>query len=291
MKKRVSGLILLAALFFVLLPGPARAADYEAERLDDGSVRVVNSDTDEVLATLSLRLGTVNQEIAVKGSLIYFTGYVNADNSYSNSLYAYNYKTKKQVQLKALPSTFPFYDVNEVYDGSVYLTGWSPSDDTALYRWNIKKEKLTAAAEDGYAFRYKKYIVCDSRKVHGSFVTYPVHIYNTKTGKTVATAKNVAAYSYKKGKLYIAQMPKYKYPESSKAKYKIFRYDIKRGKKKTLKKKLKAYMIDMVTSKYVFHRKGTYKNGVYKSTFYRTTIKTGKSKTMNLAQYTNAMGY
>ena len=290
MKKKLSGLMLLAALLFVLLPGTVRAADYEGERQDDGSVKVINTDTDDVIATLSLRLGHVNPQIAVSGKWIYFTGYVsNSDYTSSNSLYAYNYKTKEQVHLKALPKDFERYDVNEVYSGSVYLTGWTGSDDTGLYRWYIKKKKLKEAAPDGYAMRYKKYIVCESTMVHGSYVTYPIYIYNTKTGKTVTAAEKVGAYSYKSGKLYIAQMPKFKYPESSRGKYKIVRYDIKANKKKTLKKSVKAYMIDKVTSKYIYHRKGVYQDGLYKISYYRTTIKSGKQKKISFAKYSNAM--
>ncbi len=291
MKKKVLGLVVLAALLLVLLPGTARAADYEGERQDDGSVKVVNTDTDDVIATLSLRLGTVNPKIAVGGSWIYFVGEVTdyTDYSTANSLYAYNFKTKEQVQLKALPKDFDVYDVNEVYGGSVYLTGWTGSDDTGLYRWYIKKKKLKEAAPDGYAMRYKNYIVCESTMVHGSYVTYPIYIYNTKTGKTVTAAENTGAYSYKSGKLYIAQMPKFKYPESSRVKYKIIRYDIKANKKKTLKKSVKAYMIDKVTSKYIYHRKASYQDGLYKISYYRTTIKSGKQTKISFAKYSNAM--
>ena len=289
--KKLSGLILLAALLFVLPPGTVHATTYEGIRAEDGSVSVVNNDTGEEIAVLSLRLGTVSQDIAVDGDWIYFTGSVTnyTDYSTANSFYAYNRKTKEQVFLKSLPTEFGNYDVNDVYDGWVYLTGWTGSDDSKLYRWNISGKKLETAAEDGYAYRYKKYIVCESTAVHGAFTTYPIFIYNTKTGKTVTAVTDAASYGINKGYLYIARMPKFKYPEKKKASYKIIRYKIASGKKKTLKKKVKAYMIGKVNTKYIYHRKSGSAANDYKDTFYRTVYKSGKTKQISMEKYYKAL--
>ncbi len=291
MKKKISGLVLLAALLFVLLPASVHAAKYEGERLDDGSVNVVNADTGEALATLSLRLGTVNTQIAVSGDWIYFTGSVTnyTDYSVANSLYAYNYKTEEQLHLKALPAAFDSYDVNDVYGGSVYLTGWTGSDDTALYRWNLQKKTLKKVAEDGYALRYKRYIVCESTMVHGAFTLYPIYVYNTRTGKVVTAMKKVGGYGYKGGKLYIAQMPKEAYPETKKAAYKIIQYDIATGAKKTLNRKVKAYLISKMTNKYIYHQGSDQET--HTSYFYRTAIKTGKTVRLSKEKYFKALGF
>ena len=93
----------------------------------------------------------------------------------------------------------------------------------------------------------------------------------------------------KSGKLYMAEMKTSGnvYPGNTQVKYKITRYTIKSGKKKTLKKTVKAYMIRKITSKYIYHVKENYPN----TTYYRTKISSGKRKTISEAEFREAVGY
>ncbi len=294
MKKQHVLTAMLLFVFALFWAFPAQAATEERYKTDSewqtGTVTVTDTQTGKDLAVLYLRTLKINPDLVVDGDTIYFDAYRSEgyDKTY-NYLYSYKISEKKYTLLKELPSGYYGYDVSAKYNGSLYITGWNPSDNNRTYRYTIKSGKLTKITDAAYVMRYKHYIVLDPTKTYGSWNTFPVYMYNSKSGKVKTAAKKCVAYTMKSGKLYMAEMKTSGnvYPGNTQVKYKITRYTIKSGKKKTLKKTVKAYMIRKITSKYIYHVKENYPN----TTYYRTKISSGKRKTISEAEFREAVGY
>ncbi len=238
--------------------------NYEAYFVDQKTGRTVDH--------LSMRV-CPSAAAANSGSLIYFSGsFMPGVGKNANTLFSYHLKTKKLTKLKSLSAAFFEYDVNEVNNGKVYLSGWNPSDNMALYEYTISTGKIKKIAKSGYAKRYKQYIICDSTKVHGSYCMYPIYVYNTQTGKRVTVTKKAGAYRYSKGCLYVAIPGRFP-SDTSKTSYKIIRYQIAKGISEVLNKKLMAYFVTDLTGKYVYHTNW--------KTKYRQAIKTGKESVIS----------
>ena len=286
-------ILFAAAAFSVLLifgTVSAFAAEYEGTSNGDGTVTVKDTSSGSVYAELQVSRAKVNPQLLVSKGKIYFTTYQPVS-AYSDEticyLYSYDVKSGSYQNLKKLNEPYFEFDVSSLYSGSLYLSGWNPSDDAAGFRYYLKSGNLKKIAEGACAYRYRNYVVCETTMVHGSFVPYPLYVYNTKTGKAKTIFKNVAKYSASKKYLYIAKLKKLTYDPGSGATYQIIRYNLLNGKKKILKKTFKGYWVNKITSKYVYH----YKTSGDTTVYYRYSLKTGKNKKLSQAAYRKAVGF
>lgn len=251
--KRLFLWMLLICLFSqTAFPAAVSAASYSAVSDKESGIWVLKDG--KKLTRISVRSSTVNTKIAVYGKDIYFTVESSAFRSNGNPycyLYRKNMTTGEIFCLKELPGSFLGYDVEKVSDGSVYLTGWNPSDNTACYRYYISKKKLSRVASAGYGTQYKNYIVCESTMTHGSFVTYPIYVYNTKTGKKTCITKKAGAYTLNGKYVYYATTGGN--PNTGAVRYQVKRYNLTTGKTNTVASNVKAYFIEKITPTYLYY--------------------------------------
>ncbi|MDY3249178.1 MAG: hypothetical protein SOX32_02380 [Candidatus Choladocola sp.] len=274
--------LLMTACFFAqtVFPVTAAAASYKAVSDSSGGIRVTKNG--KTVTKIQVSGGYVSTQIAVSGQNIYFV--VSSRTSRSNGnpycyLYRKNISTGKVSRLKSLSGSYYGYDIETISGGSIYITGWNPSDNTACYRYYISSGKLSKVVSAGYGAQYKNYIVCESTKTHGSWVTYPIYVYNTKTGKKTCVTKSAAAYTLNGKYLYYATTGDYL--NSGAITYTIRRYDVTTGKKSTIAKNIKAYHINKITPTYLYYADYKYP----KTTYYRCTLKTKRVVTMSKSSY------
>jgi len=269
----LAAVLLLSAVF--LLPEQAMAAKYTTTVNKGGSVTVTEKESGQTIATLSKEEGSVNRELLVKGTFIYYTVYIPAGNyKYTNYLERYNIKTGKTVTLRELPSGFYNYDVAMIYKGTLYLNGWNPSDNNACYSYNLSSRKLKKITKAAAVKRYKNSLICEPTMTYGAWGTYPIYIYNISKGTVKTLTKIAAGHTIKKGKIYYAETKSPTW-DGSLMTYSIHRYNIARGKKKTLASSMMGYYISRITAKYVYYYKFTADYGGRIS--YRYEIATGET--------------
>ena len=277
--KRVGIWLLLICMFVqTAFPITAAAATYKAVSDNESGIWVLKDG--KKYTRISVRFSTVNTGIAVSGKDIYFT--VSSASRRSNGnpycyLYRKNMSTGEIFCLKELPGSFMGYDIDKIYSGSVYLTGWNPSSDTACYRYYISSKKLSKAVSAGYGGQYKNYIVCESTRTHGAFTLYPIYVYNTKTGKKTTVTKSAAAYTLSGKYLYYAYTGGNPYKGA--VSYTVKRYNLTTGKTSTIASNIKAYFVEKVTSTYLYYSDYTH------AKYYRCNLKTRKVTALSRSAY------
>ena len=171
--------------------------------------------------------------------------------------------------------------MNDLYSGSLYLTGWNPSDNASCYRWYIKNKKLKKLAASSYAERYGKYILLDDTLTMGSFFLFHLRVYDTAKQKLTTLTSKCGGWSRSGSTIYFAQKTGGNYNNYT---YKIRSYSLSSRKYKTIKTGFKAFNVGKITSKYIYYTT----NGGGKC--YRYTIKTKKKAAMSFTAYAKAVG-
>ena len=262
------GLILITVLFRV---SPVRGESvYTAEYNSKSKMLTVKNRQGSNVASLYVKGYSLNQQIVTDSSqtTIFFTTYYGYNGDYCY-LYSYNINTRQYSLLAKLPGGYYSYDIKELYDGSLYLNGWNPSDNIAMFRFGLNDHSLQKIADTGYAQRFKKYIIMDTVAVMGAFNPYPLSVYNIKTNKVTRLAKKCGGWSRVGKWIYLAKL-------TGSAAGPVFSYSIKKysltsKKTKTLLKKLNAFWVGRITASKIYYTSG------YGTQAYVCTIK-GKSK-------------
>ena len=275
--------LLIACIFSqVAFPVTAAAASYKAVSDNSGGIRVTKNG--KTVTRIKVSGGYVGTDIAVSGKNVYFVVSSRTTRSNGNPycyLYRKNISTNKVTRLKSLSGSYYGYNVENIYGGSIYITGWNPSDNTACYRYYISSGKLVKVASAGYGSQYKNYIVCESTQTHGSWVKYPIYVYNTKKGTKSGITKSAAAYTLNGKYVYYATTSGD--PNRGAATYTIKRYDLTKKKTTTVAKNIKAYFIGKITPTYLYYFDYKYP----KTTYYRCTLKTKQVITLSQSAYLN----
>lgn len=279
--------LLAAAAVATALIGAAvttEAASARCEVNSDGILVIYDTAGKEVKRFSAGPGAHFDTRTAGNGNYVAFSRYASGSSGKSKcTIYRYDVSNGK-VASADLPSGFFSYDVDLYYGDSIYLTGWNPSDNAVGYRFYPEKVQMEKIADGGVEHQYKNWLVLDSTRVHGAFVPYKVYVYNINTKAVKTACKKAAAYTVSGKYIYAAVLKKNTYTPELGATYKIIRYDMVKGKTKTLVKTMKGYYVDRVTSKYVYSRKS--KSG--KTTYYRYSIKTKKTKRMSAGSYKKA---
>lgn len=277
--------ILSVFMMFAMGRTQVQAAVYTAETHSAGGIYVLENG--ERVDYVYVSGGRIDANIAVSGSNVYFVHSSSQSNLVTYNpvctLYQKNMETGEYTSLKQLPADFFGYEVNCLYNGSIYLTGWNPSDNTALYRYYLSNKKLKQVANAGFGEKTGKYIVCESTMVHGCFVTYPILVYNTATGKKTLITKKAGGYSVYDGKVYYAETNND--PNRGMIDYTVKCYSPGSGKNVTVAKKVKAGFIGKITPQYVYSQIFSNSHRIY----YRCSLQTKKNTKISKAAYERAV--
>ena len=276
-------LILMLFVIFTAFGGwnEAQAAQYTTKK--EGPDVLVYKDG-ELLASLFVRTGTINDNVAVKGNRIYCVLKPFVE-ELQQSLLAYDLDTKEYSLLGYFPTDFFQYDIVKIYKGKIYINGWNPSDNNALFTWKISTGKLEKAVDAAYAKQYKQYMICEPSMTSGSWTPLPLYVYNAKTGKKVRLTKKMSGYSLNGKYLYYA-VKRGAARYDNKMTFNIYRYNILSGAKKKLASGVEARYFGKITAKYVYWHTSDYPN----DKFYRYNMRTKKRKEISESAYKEAVG-
>ena len=244
------GLMLITVLFRV--SSVRGESVYTAEYNYKTKTLTVTNRQGSYVASLYMKGYSLNNQIAADSSrtVIYFTTYYGDRGDYCY-LYQYNIPTRQYSLLAKLPNGYFSYDVKELYDGSLYLNGWNPSDNIAMFRYKLNDHSLQKIADVGYVDRYRQKIIMDVTYVMGSFSPYPLSVYNTKTNKVTRIAKKCGGWSRAGQWVYFAKLngssrgPAYSYS--------IKKYSLTTKKTKTFLKKLNAFSVGRITTSKIYY--------------------------------------
>ncbi|MDO4634086.1 MAG: hypothetical protein Q4B01_09545 [Eubacteriales bacterium] len=294
-RKNITAAWMMFCIAFMVLIGAggekaaAASKQYSVQFANDEKqwmTEFVETSSGAVVGSVKLLWMAPNPVIANSGKKIYFSaGIANSSLYRSNILYSYDLTTGDLRKLASLSDSYYYYDVNEVYRGSLYVSGWNGSENMALYRYDLNTGEMKKIIDQGYSSRYKKYIICESNKVTASYHTYPIYIYNTSTGNLRTVATNVGCFERSGKYLYVAAAKVKDYPVI-RVPYRVFRYNLATGKKKVLAANMKGYFISKITKKYIYHS-----NWEDESTgYYRYNLKTKKEKKISRGAFFKATG-
>lgn len=183
------------------------------------------------------------------GNVIYFTKLLGLNNK--AAMYSYTVKNKKKIFLSKVNAS----SVIGCVGGNIYLTGWGNEGYVIKYNLKSKKtsEKNFKYRLDGQNSSYGKYATGWQIVSVGNNTYREFYLHNLITGKGTCIAKNGAGHNnyLTKNKLFYSQEYYKKDPSSQQLRYngtKIFTYDLKTGKKKTVTKMLMTCPITKLTS-------------------------------------------
>ena len=243
--------------------------------------------------TLSMKGWWINKYIVSSGDKIYFLACKKKNKKKSSfRLYECDMKSKKYKLLYKMPAKYIDGYLQETYDGSVYMRLDTKKDSFCL-RYNIKSGKLKTIFKSFSYYRYDNYLVFEKLKDRYEdpltmFVQYnnEYTVYNTRTGKRKTIFDGHAEGLVRIGRyLYYAESTDGRGLEiNTKTRYKIVRYDLVTGKKKTILKPEKFLEIEFVTDKYVYHQTWTWGT----DTYYRYDLKSKKNKKISEDSYLKA---
>lgn len=296
-------LLLVCCMSMFVMAGTVSAAEYKVKVNSNGTATVTNKSSGKKIATLKVdgKGEKIHEQLVVTTSYIYFTTTEDMGDSETECcLYRYKRSDKSNEFLVNLTlnlndpainvKQINAFDVNYVYSGSVYLTGWSGSNFAHGYRYALSERKLTKIANGGCSYRFNQYIVCDDFMVHGDFSPAPVYVYNTRTGVTKTIAKQVAAYNRSGKYVFAAVMRTVKYePGRTGAKYDIIRYNLSTGGTVTLASNIKAYSVQKITGAYVYQLR--YVEEAHTKAYYRYNMKTKKNVKITAAKFKSVVGF
>jgi len=116
---------------------------YTAEYNSKSKMLTVKNRQGSNVASLYVKGYSLNQQIVTDSSqtTIFFTTYYGYNGAYCY-LYSYNINTRQYSLLAKLPGGYYSYDIKELYDGSLYLNGWNPSDNIAMFRFGLNDHSL-----------------------------------------------------------------------------------------------------------------------------------------------------
>ena len=236
---------------------------------------------------LSIKGWWINKYIVSSGNKIYFLACKKKNDKKSNfRLYEYDRKSKKYKLLFKMPSRYTDGFLTEAYGNSVYMLLSVKEKDFCL-RYYIKSGKLKTILNSKGYFKYKDYLVLEKEKdvkkvdsIYGFTKNKSeIIVYNTRTGKKKKIFDGHAEGLCRKGRyLYYAVSTDGKWDTINiKTKYKIIRYDLATGKKKTILKSGDFLEIELVTDRYVYHNTWTFLDPEY----FRYDLKKKKTKKMS----------
>lgn len=288
--------IIMAAISLILLLCSScfvfAATEKDFELIPDyslGSLEIKYKATGEHVCNIWIEGENVVPKIAVEGNDIYFTTYsqVGTYDYAKCTLRCFNIVDKEVIDLDLnLPGYYWQYQLDFVYDGSVYMTGIASSDYAGTYRYDMNGDYVKKISDGAIVYHYKQYVVCDPSPVLETFAPYSVYVYNAKTKKTKTVLGNIAKMSPNGKYLYLAKMKKNNSnPSRKKSSYTIVRYRLTNEKLKTLVETFKGYSLSKITSKYIYYVRN--KGG--KDLYYRYTIKTKERKKISFAEYEAVM--
>jgi len=199
------------------------------------------------------------------GNVIYFAETSRASNK--ATLYSYTVKNKKKKSIENI-SAVNVHVVGCV-GSSVYMDG-NDTQGYSVLRYNLKSKKTSKKTIeyrlDGMNSSYGKYTVGFKIVQDGNYTLKELYLHNLVTGKGKRIGKNgtggVHLNSYfTKNKLFYEQVYYKKDSSTQQLNYKgtkIFSYDLKTGKEKSVTKMLKIYTITKLTSNSVtYMQEGT----------------------------------
>ena len=236
------------------------------------------------LASLFVRTASINEHVAVKGDKIYCVSKPFVE-ELNQTLLVYDLNTKKYAVLGYLPKDFYQYDIVKIYKGKIYLNGWNPSDNNALFTWKLSTGSLKKVVNAAFAQQYKQYMICEPSMTSGSWTPLPLYVYNAKSGKKVRLTKKMGGYSLNGKYIYFA-VKRGASRYENKMTFNIYRYNIATGAKKKLASAVEARYIGKITSKYVYWKTVDYPD----NTFYRYNMRTKKKKVLSESAYKKAVG-
>ena len=294
-KRRFHGfrMILLTGLLLIgsaLCVHAETAEDFQLiPDYNDGSLEIKYKATGEHVCHLWIEDEIIVPKIAVEGNDIYFTSYsqIGTSDVANCTLRCFNTVDQEVIDLELhLPGSYWQYQIDFIYDGGVFMTGMTSSDEAGSYRYDMNGDYVKKIADGGISYHYKQYVVCDPTCVLGSYAPYTVYVYNADTGKTKTVMTNTAKVSPSGKYLYLAKMKKVNYsPGTKKSTYQIVRYRLTTGKRKTLVPAFKGYHITKITGKYIYY---VWEKGG-NNRYYRYTIATKKKKRISFATYKKVM--
>ena len=279
--------ILLAVLFLtaaVVFASPVYAGTSKftyQHSYEENVIRVYRGET--LVRTVYPNQYRIESMAAISGNKLY---YVEGQDEAGYTLWKYSIKSGTKTCLCTLPSDYIIWGVQDVYGGCLYLEAGNPSDNSACYRYYVKKNKLEKISEAGFQGRFENYIICDPSGYYGDAGNFiPIYIYNAKTGKGKTLEAKSGGYSLVGGKVYYSacldrSLSYIPYGESGVPKplyYAVKVYDLKTGATKTLVKKLKATYTHAFSKKNIYLQKG--------GKYYRYSISKKKATKLSWTKY------
>ena len=224
----------------------------------------------------------IDEEFVSFGEKIYFLACKMKNNKKKNfRLYEFDMETKKYKLLYKLPSKYTEGSLFEVYDNSVYMRMeiLGKSKQYCL-RYYIESGKLKTIYKSTGYYRDKDVLVSREKRKGSDFLgakyNKEIIVYSAKTGKKKSVFKGYAEGMTRIGRYlyYAVSIDDAGFSVNYPSLYKIIRYDLVTGKKKTLLKSGKFLEIKCITGRYVYH--GTWYCNPER--YYRYDLKLKKNK-------------
>lgn len=294
MKKRgflyFAGLLAVICLMLFAAPRRAEAANYTIRYNDDGTATLKYADTGEVAAKLSVKGERVAKGVVVTSTNIFYLSYAVGQSKNTYSIIQQNLSTGAKKRLTKLGTNFYSYNLRALYDGSLYLESSIPGGKGSACRFTVKTKKFEAIANGTWAYGYKKRFVIDGTGNSGMVSPNTYYIYNTKSGTLTVAATYGLGSGYSGQYAYFASLisPRDSMTLYHTSTYRLIRYDLKNAVRKTIVSSFKAWQVEKITPKYVYHR--GYKSSTGKNVCYRYNISQKKNVQISEATYNKAVG-